>query len=187
MANKYDHLFVSGIDPTIQARRPYPAIGFLDGKTFPGCNEYQVYWMGDKPYGPYGTKAWGEIYHGPHVHKYPEIFMHLGTDPEHPMELGAEVEMTVGPEMEKHVFTKSTIITLPANFPHGPWRILKVTRPFLIVCANQNPVHTEKALRDMASAEEKKRMLFVDEGYEDEGIQPKFDWPEAAGPRATYM
>lgn len=185
--NKYDNLFISGVDPEIQARRPYATIGFLDGKTFEGCNEYQIFWVGDKPYGAYGTKAWGEIYHGPHTHKYPELFIHLGTDPENPFDLGAEVEMFVGPEMEKHVITQSTIICLPANFAHGPWRILKVTRPFMIVTVNQSPKHTERALRDMVPKEDWKRNIFIDAGYEDEGIEPRFDWPEAAGPRTEYM
>ncbi len=187
MTNKYDQLFISGIDPKIQARRPYKAIGFLDGKTFEGCNEYFVFWMGPKPYGSYGTKAWGEISHGPHTHKYPELFMHLGTDPDNPMDLGAEVEMCVGPEMEKHVITRSTIICLPANFVHGPWRILKVTRPFLLVTVNQSTKHTEKAFRDMIPVKDHRRTIFIDEGYEDEGIQARFDWPEEAGPRGDYI
>ena len=184
--NKYDHLFISGVDPEVQARRPYATIGFLDGKTFEGCNEYMVFWVGPKPYGSYGTKAWGEVSHGPHVHKYPELFMHLGTDPDNPWDLGAEIEMYMGPEMEKHVVTKSTIICLPANFPHGPWTVKKVTRPFMIVTVNQSTKHTEKALRDMIPKEDWRRMIFIDAGYEDEGIEPKFDWPEAAGPPGDY-
>ena len=185
--NKYDRLFISGVDPKIQGHRPYATIGFLNGKAFEGCNGYAVFWVGKKPYGAYGTKAWGEIFHGPHMHKYPEIFMHLGTDPDNPWDLGAEVEMCVGPEMEKHVITRSTIIYLPANFPHGLWRILKVSRPFLIVTVNQSTSHTEKALKNMVSKEDLKRMIFIDAGYEDEGIQPAMHWPEAAGPRGEYM
>ena len=187
MANKYDHLFISGANPEVQAVRPLPAIGFLDGKTFEGCNGYHVFWVGPKSYGAYGTKGWGEIYHGPHVHKYPELFMHIGTDPDNPMDLGAEVEMCMGPEMEKHIITKSTIMFIPANFPHSPWRILKVTRPFLIVTVNQSTLHTEKALRDMVPKELHKRMIFIDSGYEDEGIPDTFDWPEEAGPKTRYI
>jgi hypothetical protein len=185
--NKYDHLFISGVDPEIQSRRPYATLGFLDGKTFEGCNEYQFFWVGDKPYGAYGTKAWGEISHGPHEHKYPEIFVHLGTDPDNPYDLGGEVEMHMGPEMEKHIITRSTIMCIPANFPHGPWRILNVTRPLLVVTINQNPTHTEKALRQMIPEKDHDRMIFIDEGYQDEGIEPRFDWPEKAGPQGEYM
>ena len=113
--------------------------------------------------------------------------MHLGTDPDNPMDLGAEVEMCMGPEMEKHIITKSTIMYLPAHFPHSPWRILKVTRPFLIITVNQSTEHTEKALRDMVPEELHKRMIFIDAGYEDEGIPHKFDWPEEAGPETRYI
>jgi hypothetical protein len=187
MANKYDHLFISGADAKVQAQRPMPAVGMLDGKTFEGCNEYYVFWVGPKSYGAYGTEGWGKIYHGPHEHKYPEVFMHLGTDPDHPLDLGAEVEMFMGPEKERHVFTKSTIICLPANFPHGPWRILKVTRPFMIVTANQSGAHTEKARRDMVPQEDWKRNILIDAGYEDQGIPNRFDWPEAAGPKKEYV
>jgi hypothetical protein len=62
-----------------------------------------------------------------------------------------------------------------------------VTRPFLIVTINQNPEHTEKALRNIVPEKDWKRMIFIDEGYEDEGIEPKMDWPELAGPRTEYM
>lgn len=185
--NKYDHLFISGVSPEVQASRPLPAIGFLDSKTFEGCNGYLVFWIGPKSYGPYGTKGWGKISHGPHMHKYPELMMHLGTDPDNPMDLGAEVEMCVGPEMEKHIITKSTIIYLPANFVHSPWTIKMVTRPFLLVTVDQSPKHTEKALRDMIPVEDHKHTIFMDAGYEDEGIKPSFSWPEEAGPVTRYM
>ena len=185
--NKYDHLFISGVDPEVQKTRPLPAIGFLNGETFEGCNGTMVFWIGPEPYGPYGTKAWGEIAHGPHTHKHPELFIHLGTDLDNPMDLGAEVEMCVGPEMEKHIVTQSTIMYMPPHFVHGPWRVLNVTRPFLVVTINQSPSHTEKAFRHMIPEEDRRRYIFMDMGYEDEGIENKFDWPEAAGPETRYI
>lgn len=113
--------------------------------------------------------------------------MHLGTDPDNPMELGAEVEMCVGPEMEKHIITTSTIMYFPANLPHSPWRILKVDRPFFIVTINQSPEHTEKALWDMVPEGLEDRMIMIDAGYEDEGIPSKFHWPKAAGPEGNHL
>jgi hypothetical protein len=184
---KYEHLLISGVDPEIQKQRTYAAIGFLNGKTFPGCNDYNIYWIGDKPYGAYGTKKWGEIMHGPHEHKYPELLIHLGTDPDHPFDLGAEIEMCLGEEMEKYTFNRSTIVCIPAHFVHAPWRILKVTRPFLMIEINQSTVRTEKARKDLVSPEDLKRTLFVDAGYEDEGITPGEYWPEAAGLRPKNM
>ncbi len=93
--------------------------------------------------------------------------------------------MHMGPEMEKHVITRSTIICLPANFVHGPWRILKVTRPFLIVTINQSPKHTEKALKNLVSEEDLKRMIFIDQGYESDEMV--MHWPELAGPPDEYQ
>jgi hypothetical protein len=184
---KYEHLFVSGIDPEIQAKRPYAAIAFINSENFEGFNNYGVYWIGDKPYGAYGTNKWGEIMHGPHTHKYPELLIHLGTDPDHPYDLGAEVEMCMGEEMEKYTFNRSTAILIPANLPHAPWRILKVTRPFIMMEINQSLKRTEKSRKDLVSKDDLKRMLFVDAGYEDEGIAEGMHWPEAAGPRPENM
>ena len=184
MAGKYDHLFVSGIDPEVQAKRPYAAIAFLDGDSFEGCNEYQMYWVGTEPYGPYGSKKWGEISHGPHIHKYPDLLCHIGTDPDNPYDLGAEIEMYMGPEMEKHIITTSTVICIPANFVHAPWRVLSVTRPFLTIAINQSGKHTEKSLKHLVSKEALKHTLFVDQGYDsDEFI---LHWPEAAGDPDLY-
>ena len=95
--------------------------------------------------------------------------------------------MCVGPEMEKHVITQSTIIYLPPNFVHSPWTIKKVTRPFLLVTVNQSTVHTEKAFRDMIPEELHTRTIFMDAGYQDEGIEPSFHWPEEAGPETRYI
>ena len=182
---KYEKMFVSGILPEIQAKRSGAAIAFLDGTSFEACNSYSMYWVTDKPSGAYGTNAWGEIYHGPHTHKYPELIAHIGTDPDNPMDLGAEVEMCMGPELEKYTFSRSTVICIPANFVHAPWRILKVTRPFILIEINQSPKRTEKSRKDLVSAEELKRMIFVDVGYE--GVEPAVHWPEAAGPRPNDM
>jgi hypothetical protein len=177
---KYEKLFISGAPPEIQARRPYAAIAFIDGKTFKGCNNYAIFWIGDKPYGAYGHKSWGQIFHGPHTHKYPELLIHLGTDPNNPMDLGAEIEMCMGEEMEKYTFNKSMVIYIPANFVHAPWRILKVTRPFIMIEINQSTSDTEKSRQGLVSKEDLKRMIFIDVGYDSD--EEVWHWPEAAGP-----
>ena len=114
--------------------------------------------------------------------------MHLGTDADNPMDLGAEVEMCVGPEMGKNILPRSPqLFICRANFPHSPWTIKKVTRPFLLVTVNQSTKHTEKALRDMIPVEDHKRTIFMDAGYEDEGIPPSFHWPERSCSVTRYM
>ena len=64
---------------------------------------------------------------------------------------------------------------MPAHFVHGPWRVLNVTRPFLVVTINQSPSHTERALRHMIPKEDWDRYIFMDMGYEDEGVENRFD------------
>jgi len=106
--------------------------------------------------------------HGPHTHKSPEVIMHIGTNPDDPLELGGEVEMYMGPELEKHIITTSTLIYIPANFVHCPWIIKKVERPFIMVTVGQEPEHTEKSFQELVSEEERENLLFIDQGYDSE-------------------
>ena len=74
-------------------------------------------WMGEM-----STKTLG---HGPHSHPVPEVLIAIGSDPENPKDLGAEFEMFMGEEMEKHIINKSTMIYVPANTVHCPFTITK--------------------------------------------------------------
>ncbi|MGD0794069.1 MAG: hypothetical protein ABR958_00545 [Dehalococcoidales bacterium] len=100
--------------------------------------------------------------HGPHTHKDPEILVALGTDPDHPEELGAEIELCMGPEMEKHIITTSTLVFIPANFVHCPFRVMKVTRPFLFIQSQYAPKLTETALKKLLARAERDKMIFLD-------------------------
>lgn len=91
--------------------------------------------------------------------------MHIGTDPDNPLDLGGEVEFCLGPEMEKHIITTSDAVYLPADFIHGPWIIRNVTRPFIMVTVEQCPTHTEMSFQDMVTPEERDNLLFIDQGY----------------------
>lgn len=73
MTRKYEHLFTSGVGPEIQKQRTYAAIGLINGKTFKECSDYNIYWVGDKPRGAYGTEKYGEIMHGPHLNKQTDV------------------------------------------------------------------------------------------------------------------
>ena len=113
---KYDHLFISGVDPEIQKQRTYAAIGFLNGNTFKDCNDYNIYWIGAKPYGAYGTSKWGEIMHGPHEHKYPELLIHLGTDPDKPFELGRKSRCTSARRWKRMFLTVRQSFVFPPDW-----------------------------------------------------------------------
>jgi hypothetical protein len=107
--------------------------------------------------------------HPPHIHKYPELLFHIGTNPDDPMDLGAEVQMYMGPEMERHVFNRTCCIYIPPNFIHAPWKPLKTTRPWIFIEVNQGPVHTEKSFRQLLPKELREatnwEQMWHDEGY----------------------
>jgi len=71
----------------------------------------------------------------PHMHPYDEFGISLGADTKDLSVLGAESETGMGPEMERHVITKPTVVILPKDVLHGPLAITKLDKPiiFLIV------------------------------------------------------
>jgi len=106
--------------------------------------------------------------HPPHIHRDAEILMLIGTNPDEPTDLGAEVELFMGPEMERHVMTKSTVVFIPPNFIHCPYIIKRIDRPWIFVEVNQGPVHTEKSFRQLLPIETREKIdwsRWQDEGY----------------------
>ena len=72
----------------------------------------------------------------PHVHQYDEAVFFIGSDPGNFSDLGAEVEMSIGAEEEKHTFNKATVIVLPAGVPHCPIVTKSITRPYLCMAVS---------------------------------------------------
>ncbi|MFC1840392.1 twin-arginine translocation signal domain-containing protein [Thermodesulfobacteriota bacterium] len=129
-------------------------VTFADNDIIEGCNYFSAMWMGES-----STKTLG---HGPHTHPVPEVLVAIGSDPEHPEDLGAEFELFMGEEMEKHIITKSTIIYIPENTIHCPFNINKVTRPFLFMQAHYGPKLAETARRDLVPEDMRNKYIFID-------------------------
>jgi hypothetical protein len=72
----------------------------------------------------------------PHVHKYDEAVFFIGTDPHHFDELGAEVEFAIGPEQEKHVFDKPTVLVAPKGLYHCPIVTRSIERPYVCMAVS---------------------------------------------------
>ncbi|OGN99092.1 MAG: hypothetical protein A2Y58_03550 [Chloroflexi bacterium RBG_13_51_52] len=168
---KYDKYILSGPRPW-NPPGTGAVVAFVDDRVNDNAyfqsHQYYIHWVPKVPQGLPGVSSWEQMGHGPHKHKYPEVVMHLGTDPDNPLDLGGEVEFCLGPEMEKHILTTSNMVYLPADFIHGPWIIRKVTRPFIMVTVEQCPTHTEMSFQDMVSDEERDNLLFIDQGYKSE-------------------
>ncbi len=158
-ATKYGHLFVSGLRPG-QRQGPMGTIARFDDNIIKGSNFYSVVvWPTQPPEGPARFPGG----HGPHTHQYPEILMHIGMNPDDPMDLGAEIEFYMGKEMEKHVFTQSTMVFIPAGMIHGPWVVKRSDRPWIMIEINQGPLHTEKSYKMLVPEELRETMLFIDD------------------------
>ncbi len=139
---------------------------FADNDIIEGCHFFSAMLMG-----PSAAKVAG---HGPHKHKDPEVLVALGTDPDNPQELYAEYEIFMGPEMEKHVVNKPSLVYIPANFIHCPFRVTKVTRPFIFIEAQYAPKSIETSFRDLVPADMRDKYIFIDsDGSSDKG-KPRF-------------
>jgi len=73
----------------------------------------------------------------PHVHDYDEAIFFIGSDPNDIGDLGAEVQMSIGPdEEEKHVFDKATAVVVPKGLPHCPIVTKRIDKPYLCMAVS---------------------------------------------------
>lgn len=135
---KYGKYFIEYKPPPGPAFPLGPIISRMDDAVIKGSHFYSIGWITphDEPKMPVG--------HPPHIHKDAELLFHIGTNPDDPMDLGGEVEIFMGPELERHVFSRTCCIYIPPNFIHCPWRPLRTVRPWIFIQVNQGPSHTEK-------------------------------------------
>ncbi len=85
---------------------------------------------------------------GGHIHPYGECFVFTGLDYDHPNNLGAEIEMVMGEEGEKHVFDTPTVVVVPAGFPHNPMITRKADKPYGFLIISLNGEHKPTDLPD---------------------------------------
>jgi len=62
--------------------------------------------------------------------EYGTFFIFLGIDDDDASVLGAEVELLIGPEKERHIFNKSALVWIPRGLAHGPFAVKKAGKPF---------------------------------------------------------
>jgi hypothetical protein len=86
-----------------------------------------------------------------HTHNFDEFLAWYGGNPEDPEDFGGEVVLYMGEELEKHVFTRPTIVYLPRGMAHCPLEITRVDRPIIQIeimlvgeGGTRNPVWLQK-------------------------------------------
>lgn len=68
-----------------------------------------------------------------HAHDFHEMLCFLSSDPKNIRELGAEVSICLGDEMEKHTFNTPAIISIPPGLKHCPLLVKNITRPIIFL------------------------------------------------------
>jgi len=113
-------------------------------KPGPGSADHMIWLSGKDLEGLNATIAWGLCSQpgisrrgvGAHVHPVDEVLVYLGMDPHNTDNLGAEIEVDLGKEHERHLIDKPAAIVCPAGVPHMPSVTRWVDRPyaFFAVC-----------------------------------------------------
>jgi hypothetical protein len=115
--------------------------GFKPG---PGNADHMT-WMNGKDLGDLPVNvAWGfcsqpgiwQRGFNSHAHPDDEILIFLGTDPNNPDSLGAEIEIDLGEEHERHFINRPSAILCPAGLPHAPIVTQWVDKPFAFILIN---------------------------------------------------
>ena len=93
-----------------------------------------------------------------HVHPYGECLVFTGLDYDHPNTLGADIEIALGEEGEKHVIDSPAIIVVPKGVAHLPIVARKVEKPygFLAISLEGEEKTTELTKRTKATMKEAK-------------------------------
>ncbi|MBN1191858.1 MAG: hypothetical protein JXA46_19055 [Dehalococcoidales bacterium] len=68
-----------------------------------------------------------------HCHDCHELLCFIGGDPENPADLGAEVSVCLGDELEEHVFNTAGIISMPPGLKHCPLTVRNVAKPIVFL------------------------------------------------------
>ena len=121
-AGKYANHFVEKYAP-VDGRIPEAPPGFvdfllwIDGKKLAGAPYMESVWFkSDNDTGPAG-----------HTHDFDEIIGFIGSDPEHPEELGAEIQLVLGERIV--TITKSALFYVPRGTSHSPIIVPRLDRP----------------------------------------------------------
>jgi hypothetical protein len=83
---------------------------------------------------------------GAHVHPVDEVLVYLGMDPDNPDRLGAEIEIDLGKEHERHIIDRPAAVVCPAGMPHLPLVTRWVDRPFAFFAVTLSGEHDTKTV-----------------------------------------
>lgn len=118
---KYDEWFYA--DPIVEGKYGDRFVYFA--KNHVGEKDYSVLWnCVTEPF---------LMVKDPHTHEFDQFLHFFNADSLHVADFPAEVEITLGEEMETHVITQPTVLHIPAGTLHGPLDFKVVDGPVVFM------------------------------------------------------
>ena len=68
-----------------------------------------------------------------HKHEHDQYLCFIGGNPMDIRDFGAEVELYLGEEGEKHIINKTTVVHVPAGVSHCPLNFVRVDKPIIFM------------------------------------------------------
>ena len=112
---------------------------WMDGKVVPGSFQMNMSWY------LHASDCRPLLKHDEHVHEHDEMIGFIGSDPDDPYDLGAEIEIGINGEL--HRLTRSSIIFMPAGMKHLPLSIISLERPVLHFSISLNSSYAYKSTK----------------------------------------
>lgn len=81
-----------------------------------------------------------------HVHDFDEILCFVGGNPMDFRDFGAEVELSLGEELEKHIITTTTFVYVPKGLIHCPIQFKRVDKPIIFSAISLAPVYEKRLI-----------------------------------------
>ena len=110
---------------------------------------------GEKDFGglPFsiGWSSWSEpifVNKETHKHDFDQVLMFLGGDPMNVRDFGAEVDICLGEEQEKHTIDTTSIVYIPKGLPHLPLNYRKIDKPFVLFNMYFSPSYIKQAVSE---------------------------------------
>jgi hypothetical protein len=75
-----------------------------------------------------------------HIHDWVELIAMVGSDPDHPGDLGGAMSIVLGDET--HVMTKSSLVCIPKGLKHCPWKFIGIKKPTLVFTAGPSGMYS---------------------------------------------
>ncbi len=91
-----------------------------------------------------------------HSHEFHELLCFIGGNPENINDLGAEISICLGDELEEHVFNTATVISIPPGLKHGFLKTRRIDRPFVFLEISATKEYGEPTHAPAQSAEQAK-------------------------------